>query len=211
MKKPRRKCKHCKEWYYPKFATTEPCPKYECREKQLTALIPKINRANKAKAKEGLKDWRKPLQKKVQEIARRIDYGQLCLAKQTIAKQFHGGHVFSRGSHDNFKFNLHNIFAQTAQSNHYQKEDYLMKEGVKREFGLKYFDFLIHLHQTPIVKYTQEEYKAIYRKACAIERRLSKDLKVLTNTERIEMRNQINVELGIYPIEFCIFDLKTNN
>jgi hypothetical protein len=57
MKTTTRKCKYCLERYTPKYSTTEPCPKYECRLKHLEANTAKINRANKAIARNEIKSY----------------------------------------------------------------------------------------------------------------------------------------------------------
>jgi hypothetical protein len=48
----------------------------------------------------------------------------------------------------------------------------------------------------------------INTKAKKIALNLSKNLTELNPEERINLRNQINIELGIYSEEFCLF--KTN-
>lgn len=200
-----RKCKYCGNRYEPKFTSTEPCPNYECRLKHLEANKPKIKAASVKREKEKLTDWGKKLQYKVQEVVRLIDYGQPCLARQYVPKQTHAGHVISRAAGANMKYNLHNMFAQSAQSNHFQNDDGLMRDGVKREFGEDYLEFIFSLKQTPIIKRSNDEYEQLYRNACKVANRLKKQPKKLKNIERIEMRNQINIELGIYPKEYCIY------
>jgi hypothetical protein len=45
----------------------------------------------------------------------------------------------------------------------------------------------------------------IYSLSCGIANRLKKAEKEYNLEERIELRNQINLELGIYSEEYCIF------
>jgi hypothetical protein len=161
------------------------------------------------KADKELKDivtnWKKKLQQKINEIVRLIDKGQLCLARQINAGQLHGGHVFSSGANKNFTYNTHNIHRQSAQSNHWQNDDALMKEGLEREYGRSYLLFVTGLKQTPVPKYSNQEYQMFYSLACGISNRLKKAEKEYNLEERIELRNQINLELGIYSEEYCIF------
>lgn len=159
--------------------------------------------------KDKITKWDVKLQFKMQEIARIIDYGQLCLAKNKPAKQYHGGHIFSRGSNGNMKFNLHGIFAQSAQSNHFNADDVLMREGIVREFGQDYLDFITGLKATPIIKYSNEDYMKFYQHACKIANRLKKEPFVRTQNQRIEERNNVMSELSIYPPEFNIYFFKT--
>lgn len=144
-------------------------------------------------------------QSKVQEIARLIDYGQPCLAKQYIPKKADGGHVFSRKGNENFAMNLHNIFLQSAQSNHFQNDDGLMRDGVVRVFGEEYLEFIHSLKSTPVVKYSNEEWHEIYKRACSISNSLKKTPQISDSKNRIGLRNTINLELGIYPKEYLIF------
>ena len=120
-------------------------------------------------------------------------------------KSTDGGHVFARKGNMNMRYNMHNIYAQSSQSNHYQADDYLMKEGVKREFGEAYLEFIISLKATPIMKYSNDELKEFSYKASAIVKELKKDLRKRSNAERVELRNKYNLQLGIYPVEFLTF------
>jgi hypothetical protein len=207
-----RKCKYCLERYTPKYSSTEPCWKYECRIKHLEANTAKINKANKAKARNeliqeygGKVDYSKVLQKLVQEIARLIDYDQLCLARNKPIKKVDGGHVYSRGGNANMSYNLHNIFAQGAQSNHWQSDDHLMKEGLKREFSEDYYNFVTSLKMTPISKYTNDDYELFCKKSRVAIKELKANLKKNTKQERIELRNKYNLLLSVYQHDKCVF------
>ena len=214
MKKTRRKCKYCKEWYEPKFKTTEPCPNQECRDALYEAMKPKIVKAIVTMRKKEIKetDHQKYLQTEVQEIARLIDYKCLCLARNIIPIKKNGGHVFTNAANKNFAMNLHNIFLQSAQSNGSQKDDGLMRDGVARVFGEDYLSYLVYLKQTPIMKYNNMEYKQLREKAREIINELKSANKTLiaprTPLERIKLRNWANEKLYIYPIQFCIYPIK---
>src|SRR6056297_3833970 len=69
------------------------------------------------------------LQKKVQSIARKIDFNLPCLATNKRG-QMHGGHIFTKGGHPQMRYNLHNIHRQVSQSNRHQSDDGLMQEGL---------------------------------------------------------------------------------
>lgn len=209
MKPRRRKCKHCGEYYLPKFKSTEPCSKYECRLIELKNKTPKINKKIMEIGKEKLTDYKAYCQEETQKIARLIDYGCNCLALDRPPKKAHGGHVYARKGNSNFGMNLHNIFLQTAQSNHFQNDDGLMRDGVVRVFGTDYLDFITSLKSTPIQKYTNEDYKLFLQKARVISKQLTEWNNQLEQprsaTSRIQLRNYANVELGIYPNEFLNF------
>ena len=216
MKIKPKKCKVCGEKYTPKSNTLEPCPKYECRlvlwdkaNKKLASQAKKKQREERKKFKEQNTDYSKLLQKEVNKIARLIDFKCLCLARNIVPMKKDGGHLFSSGGNRNMTFNLHNIFLQSAASNHYQSDDLLMRDGVVRVFGQDYLDFITSLKATPIQKYTNEDYKLFLQKS----RQISKQLTEWNNqiqqprsaTSRIQLRNWANSELGIYPNEFLHF------
>ncbi len=154
--------------------------------------------------KDAIKDWSKELQKNINKIARLIDKGLLCLARN-VRGQIHAGHVYARGGNGQIKFNLHNIHRQSAYSNKYQNDDGLLREGLVYEYGQKYMDFISELRRTPNLKYSQAQYQELNKKALEITKRLKKaDLRYELQ-ERINLRNEINVEINIYDLVFCVF------
>lgn len=153
--------------------------------------------------KDKMKDWSKELQKKINIIVRLLDKGLSCLATQRIANQFHAGHIFARGGNQSIRFNLHNIHRQSAQSNHFQNDDGLLREGIVREYGQEYMTFISELRRTPALKYSNEQYHQFYKKASEIVLRLIKDDKEYSDWERLAKRDIINSELGIYDVEYC--------
>lgn len=82
----------------------------------------------KKQQKDKLENWYARLQDKINIIVRLIDKGLPCIATKRIPNQMHAGHVFSRGSNPTIRFNLHNIHRQSAQSNHFQNDDGLLRE-----------------------------------------------------------------------------------
>lgn len=149
-------------------------------------------------------DWSKKLQTEINKIVRKIDSGLPCLARNVLG-QMHAGHVYARGGNQTIRYNLHNIHRQSAQSNHFQNDDGKLREGLVSEYGQEYMDFISDLRRTPAIKYTNAEFRKLTEKAREILKRLNKDDRYYTLSERIELRNRCNVELGIYEIEFCRF------
>jgi len=162
--------------------------------------------AKHRKAKDSIKNWKKELQTKVQSIARLIDYGHLCIAREIEAKQMHGGHVLSKGGNTQLRFNLHNIHRQSAYSNTYKNDDGLMKEGIAREYGREYLDFVEGLRAYMVPNYSNVQYMDFYRKASKIANSLTKNKRKRNPEQRISMRNRVNEELGIYEEEQSIFN-----
>lgn len=153
--------------------------------------------------KDKLKDWSAELQKKVNAIVRLLDKGRPCLATQFYAKKFDAGHVYARGGNKTIRFNLHNIHRQSAQSNHWQNDDGLLREGIVREYGQEYMTFISELRRTPALKYSNEQYHQFYKKASEIVLKLKKEDKEYSDWERLAKRDLINTELGIYDLEYC--------
>lgn len=163
----------------------------------------KAQKVKQAEAKDKLTDWPKKLVVKCQEIARLIDTGQPCLARGNHPRQMHGGHIFSKGSSPTMKYNLHNIHRQGAQSNHYQADDVLLRDGLIREYGQEYFERLQSMHQVPAIKLSPGEYKEAYRRACKVATGYRRAGKVFTAKQRIAERRKANIAIGIYSDEWA--------
>lgn len=211
-------CKICKEKFEPKNVSTEVvCWNYDCRVEFALQVVAK-NKANKEKEerkkradekrkmRDNITNWKNELQDEVNLIVRLIDKDLPCLAKGIYANQFHAGHIFSRGSNQTIRYNLHNIHRQSAQSNHFQNEDGLLREGLVKEYGQNYMDFISELRRTPKLCFSNESFHELTKIARLISAKLKKADNVYNLKQRIELRNQINIELGIYQEEYCIFN-----
>ena len=159
------------------------------------------------KYKENTTNYSKILQDNINKIVRLIDKGQPCLARGNKPKQIHAGHVFARGGNPSIRYNLHNIHRQSAQSNHYQNDDGILKEGLVKEYGQDYMTFISELRRTKALNYSNIQYKHFNELALDIIRMLVKKDCIYSLAERISLRNEINNTLEIYPREFCEFAL----
>lgn len=213
-----KKCKICKCKFEPKNVTTEVvCSQYECKVAYAMQVVDKNrldkekerrrkNAEEKKKMRDNITNWKNELQDEVNLIVRLLDKDLACLAKGIYANQFHAGHIFSRGSNQTIRYNLHNIHRQSAQSNHFQNEDGLLREGLVNEYGQDYMEFISALRRTPKLEYSNQEFHELTLKARKISSKLTKLDDVYSLNKRIELRNQINLELGIYQEEFCVFN-----
>jgi len=218
MKVIKKKCKECGQEFTPVRLTTEPvCQQYDCRVAYATKIANKSiakkdlerkkeKRLEKEKLREKITNWKEELQNEINAIIRFLDYGQKCLARDYMAKQFHAGHVYSRGSNQTIRYNLHNIHRQSAQSNHFQNDDGLLREGLIKEYGQDYMNFISELRRTETLNYNQEDFMDFTMKARKIKNKLKKSQKKFNINQRIELRNEINLELGIYNEEYCVFN-----
>lgn len=209
------KCKICRETFIKTRGIQPTCNEYDCKVAYATNVANKaIEREKKRQKKQWAEEkkvlaekttnWKNKLQTKVQEIARLIDKGLPCIARGN-SNQLHGGHVFPKKGNECMRFNLHNIHRQGAHSNHFQNDDAILREGVAREYGEKYLEFIKSLAKQPIPKLNNLEYKEKYEIACNIANRLRKNGNENDALGRIILRNGVNLELGIYTEQQCIF------
>jgi hypothetical protein len=149
------------------------------------------------------------LQKEFNAIARVIDFGQLCISHRQPPKKKNGGHYHSVGGNETLALNLHNIHLQSEYSNTHKNGDQTKyRKGLIEEYKEGYAEFVdMTLMQCPPLHLTKEQMISIYTAVSKIRRELDSTKKVLTPNQRIELRNKINIKLGIYPKKFCIFEI----
>lgn len=221
MKTKQKTCKVCKDKFTPIRSTLEPvCSKYDCKV-TFAIKVAEKNKLAKEKAirKESVEQKKKMtidimsddkyrstiLQPVINEIARIIDFGQPCIATENYGKE-NGGHYISVGANRTICLNLHNLHIQSFESNHWKSGDTLKYQGgIRRVYGEDYLAFMDGLQKHPPIQLRKKNMIELYKKACEIRIRLRKDQKIRTPAQRIKLRNQINLELGIYLEEYCIF------
>lgn len=194
-------CMNC----YPEFILNTEAGKLIMQKAMLKgkALVKSISIKETKEKKDKLKNWSNELQKKINEIVRLIDKGLPCLATGIHANQIHAGHIYARGGNQTIRFNLHNIHRQSAQSNHFQNDDGKLREGLVNEYGSDYMEFISNLRRTPQLKYKNEDYHAFYKKVSEIALKLKKENMQYDLQHRLLKRDIINIELGIYELEYC--------
>lgn len=168
------------------------------------SIIKKEQKAKDKKLKENITKWDSLLRAEIQKICRLIDFGLPCIARGTRG-QMHGGHVYAVGGNKTMSYNCHNIHRQSAYSNHFQNDDGLLREGIEREYGKGYLEFISNLRRTKALNYSNEEYHQFYLKARQISLKLSKNKHYYSLLDRIKLRNEINIDLGIYKEEYCVY------
>ena len=209
MKPKKKKCKVCKTEFDQYNSLVSWCSSkcgYDLSQSKLKEKRTKEWRSEKKRLRTNVTDWKKSLQNEINKIVRLIDKDLNCLARNTKG-QMHAGHVYARGGNTNMRYNLHNIHRQSAQSNHFQNDDGLLREGLSNEYGQEYMDFISDLRRTPVPKYSQQEYMEMYYKAKKIVLRLKKSDINYSLKNRILLRNKINLEMGIYEKKYCIFEI----
>ena len=152
------------------------------------------------------KNWweAKKLQPLINNIARIIDFGLPCIAREQYGK-IDGGHFKAVKGSEIIRFNLHNIHRQSAQSNrHYDGDTALFREGIIRDYGWEYLalvDQLKFIYRAGNLWTKQDIIEAVPR-ARAIRNRLKKEItEIQTPRQRILLRNLVNAEMGFYTKE----------
>lgn len=146
-----------------------------------------------------LSDWKAKLQIEINTIVRLIDKGVGCIATGVQVGKMNAGHYISRGANETIRFNLHNIFLQSEHSNSFKAGDTIrFQDGLRRIYGIEYFEMVESLRQTGLIKLSIEE----INDKIIIARLIVKELKglenIYTSKERIELRTEMNFRLGIY-------------
>jgi hypothetical protein len=213
MKAKPKKCKECGNTFTPQYSTLQVVCGPVCaiaKAKKATATkAKKIDQAarNEKRAwynKNDLAGNKAKLQLTINQIAREIDRGLPCLATGNFGKMA-GGHVYSRGSHTQMRYNLHNIHRQSFSSNSKQTHDGLMQEKLADEYGPDYLEFLRERRGDAVVKYTAQQYHEFHLAGLKVLKRLKKldDIAFSKPVQRKRLRSDINLELKIYEEIQC--------
>ena len=203
-------CKECGKTFIP-FNTMDRYCSMPCRYEGAKKIIEanrkkKVLQAKREKAKwkrEGLdklkskRTWEDELQKEINQIVRLID-GKFRIDGARTGK-IDAGHYVARGSNATIRYNLHNIHNQSVHSNRWKSGDTIKyQDGLKKTYGLEYFEMVESLRQTPPIKLSIET----IREKISIAKAIVRELKELANNydakERIELRNELNMRIGIY-------------
>lgn len=156
--------------------------------------------------------WSNVFQPRFNELIRLIDKGCGCVATRRTTGKMEAGHYIHAGVNKTISINAHNIFLQSMESNHFRSGDVLKyQDGIRVIFGENYFNFIESLKRCPALHLTKIELIERYDEVLRL-RRLYRDAKLqfLSPLERIEMRNEINESLGLYPEEFSIYSPNKN-
>ena len=146
-------------------------------------------------------DWSKELQIEINTIARLIDKDSLCVSSLTkLNDKFDAGHRFSCGAFPQLRFNLLNIHAQSVHQNQYlsgNPDGY--DHGLSSLYGDEYLQEVHDLRtKYKTLKLSIPELIKAKKRAKKIVLTLKKVDCTYTPIQRIELRKQINSEIGIY-------------
>ena len=194
-------CRICKDKFTPNRPLQVLCS-VKCSYKYVEILQDKKRKAEKAEGYEKLKthsDYSKELQIEINTIARLIDEGVPCISSLRDGGKRDGGHRFSCGANPNIRFNLLNIYSQTAEQNRFKSGN---PDGFDRGISIMYGDeYLKEVHELklkyPTLKLSIPELISAKVIAKKIVRHLKLDNKTYSALERIELRKKFNNMIGI--------------
>lgn len=204
-----RRCKVCRERFTPTFNSLQPtCLKPECLAQHGRNEYKKQEKEKVQVMKEKQMDvpyFKKKLQEKVQAIARHLDFGKGCIScGKPPYGMVYGGHRWAKGEYSNIRFDLHQISSQCYSCNEKKSgniDGYV--KGLEERYSKEYRDYVNSLPSLyPETKLNLFEIKLAYAKAVKIEGELKRDLKLLTPSEVITRKNEINENLGYHLQKF---------
>ena len=155
--------------------------------------------------KESLKtlgDYNNDLQTLINTIIRNIDTNFPCISSNKTTGQDHAGHFHSRGSKPSLRFNLFNIWKQSAQDNAWKGgniHQYLL--NLNELFGEAWVDWnIVKLPlRYPLIKLSVLEIKEkilICRQI--VKEQKNGDFIATTKEERVAIRAILQEQIGIY-------------
>lgn len=164
----------------------------------------KIKRQERKELKEKIKtrsDYERELQKEINTIVRLIDKGFVCISTgKPLNAKYDAGHMRSVGSNPALRFNLFNIYAQSVHANQYLSGDQInFMKGIEKHYGKDVLEKTMQLSIVyPYLKLPTETIKEFTYKARSIVKWLKLQERTYDATERIELRERFNKEIGIY-------------
>lgn len=133
------------------------------------------------------------LQTYINQIVKLLDEGQPCLARPNdFNTKMEAGHVFPRSnSAMGIRYNVWNIHMQGNYSNHGQRDDALMREGLVKRHGISRLEYLYEMKKKyPVLKEIDFDRQKAMDNARVIIKELKKGLRLT--------RDEINERIGIY-------------
>jgi hypothetical protein len=195
-----KKCKNCGKEFMP-YTTTSMVCSASCAleynsEKQVKKRVKEL--------KKGLlthSDYTQVLQKLINQIVRNIDTNFPCISSGRTTGQMHGGHLFPTSSYPEIRFNLFNIWKQSAADNTYKSgniNDY--RNGLIDLYGGFSSNYIFNLpEQYKVLKLSSYELQDKITVAKQIIKEQKEGLHIaVSNQDRITIRSILNKRLDIY-------------
>lgn len=207
------RCKHCRQKFEVKHFNRPYCYEDECNDTYYESLKKKALKRAQTQKKAFHTDsmskdqYRaKKIQPLINQLVRIIDKGQPCIATGNYGKMS-AGHRHSVGDSRNLSLNLHNIHIQSYQSNSMKAGDHVKyRAGLIEIYSREYANFIDEtLYQCPLKLWDKSDLVELRPRLQKIVNHYKKLGKEYTPKERIELRNKLNTELGIYEEKYSVF------
>lgn len=202
-----KKCKVCQELFTPRQFAQSVC-NYTCSiihvknlKEQKEAKEWRVRKAHLKEQLKTLSEYAKDLQKEVNTIVRLIDKGTQCISTlKTLNDKYDAGHFYSVGGNPALRFHLDNIHAQSVYANQYLSGDQMnYLNGLSEVYGLEYKEYVVSLKgRYTVLKLTIEDMKDKITISRGIVKWLKLQDRSFTDYERIELRKEYNIKLGMY-------------
>jgi hypothetical protein len=171
MKIREKKCKVCKELFFPKYSTMQQtCEKTDCIISFSEAKKKKKTKLELALAKERMKSisqWRRELQQWFNKYIRLRDEGRPCIScGKKLTGKYDAGHYFSVGSYPNLRFHEDNVHGQCVECNQHKHGNLIeYRNGLEARIGKKRIEELMAIRNERLslpldqIKEKIQEYK----------------------------------------------------
>lgn len=158
----KRKCKTCKEWFYPDTEWQKVCGKVECAITYAGIEIKKKQEQTKRAFKQNDKSkLREKAQAVFNKFIRLRDKNLPCIScGHTDGRQFHAGHFKSAGQNPQLRFNELNVHKQCSICNNYKSGNLAeYRINLIKKIGIENVEALEQDRSTK--KYSVDDYKNI--------------------------------------------------
>jgi hypothetical protein len=173
---------------------------YECvkgysDEKKVYKRVKEIKKELK-----DIKYYRNSLQELINKISRTIDSNYPCISSNRFTGQMHGGHLYSVGDYPEIRFNLLNIWKQSAMDNTYKSgnvNDYRinLKKNLNEQVN-EVFELPERIKQLKLSKLELQE-KIKIAKEIIKEQKKGEHI-ASSQKDRLAIRKYLNKRLDIY-------------
>ncbi len=194
-------CKQCGELFTPMYSTIQPVcsPKCAVKYNKPTNVKKRVKEIKQNiygdNVFENLQTW-------INKIVRLIDRGHPCMSSGIEYGKYYpnAGHFYSVGSNPSLRFNLLNIFNQSANDNNQgggKGSNY--GNGLIQTFGQEIFEEINSLpSKYKRIDLTRQEAKQALNICRGIAKELQMADVIFSTDYRIEVRKKLNERIGIY-------------
>lgn len=189
-----KKCKSCGKEFTPTYSTLQKVCGVQC-----SIAISKPKPLKKSDVL-GRGDYVKLLQANINKLVRLIDKEYWCISSGIEPKQAHAGHYHPTSTAQQVRFNLLNIWLQSAYDNTYKHGNHIgYMQGLIHNFGVDVFHEVRDLPEKyKGLKPTIEQLKSAIEATKPLIKYETKRQGKYTLRERVQKRREYNTAIGLY-------------